>query len=344
MITLSEMPGRITTINGFEYLFFSGYSYLGLGNHDEYKNLVKEGIDKYGVVYPSSRISNTPLDLYSSIEERLATLTHTEKAAVFSSGFLSARTAAEVMCSSMNVYAMEGTHPASSGLPSVKPINKSWAEFLLEREQEQEFEFGIVTDSLDTTPGHVYDFSFLNDTPDRFNITLAIDDSHGIGWMGTEGEGIISRLQLPSHIQLILHFSLSKAYHLNAGAICSSSYWINKIKEHVNFTSSTPMMPALAYAWVNASHIYREQRRVLANNIEYLQKQTASFTFAHNEGTPVFKIELKDIAPYLLQNNIIISSFGYPHPEDDTINRVVVNALHLKSDFEKLIQALKRFN
>lgn len=344
MITLSEMPGRITTINGFEYLFFSGYSYLGLGNHDEYKSLVKEGIDKFGVVYPSSRISNTPLDLYETVEHRLAALTHTEQAAVFSSGFLSARTVAEVMCSNRKVYAKVGTHPASSGLSSVTPITQSWDEFLEEREQEQEFEFGIVADSFDTTPGHIYDFSFLKQTPARFNITLAIDDSHGIGWMGPEGEGIASRLQLPPNIDLILHFSLSKAYHLNAGAVCASSAWIRKIKEHVNFTSSTPMMPALAYAWINASHIYREQRSVLANNIEYLQKQTASFTFAHNEGTPVFKIELKDIAPYLLQNNIIISSFGYPHPEDDTINRVVVNALHLKSDFDKLTQTLKRFN
>ena len=75
-------------------------------------------------------------------------------------------------------------------------------------------------------------------------------------------------------------------------------------------------------------------RKKIQSEIENLQKQTASFTFAHNEGTPVFKIELKDIAPYLLRNNIIISSFGYPHPENDAINRVVVNALHLKSDFE----------
>ncbi len=72
MSTLSQLPGRTAIINNEEYLFFSGYSYLGLGLNKEFTSLVKEGIDKYGVVYPSSRISNTPLDLYTEFEEKLA--------------------------------------------------------------------------------------------------------------------------------------------------------------------------------------------------------------------------------------------------------------------------------
>jgi hypothetical protein len=56
-----------------------------------------------------------------------------------------------------------------------------------------------------------------------------------------------------------------------------------------------------------------------------------------NEGTPVFVAAKKGIAPYLLQNKVIISSFGYPHPESDPVNRIVLNALHTKSDLEKLV-------
>jgi 7-keto-8-aminopelargonate synthetase-like enzyme len=54
-------PGRTALIKGKEYLFFSGYSYLGMQQVPEFAALVKEGIDKYGWLFPSSRISNTRL-------------------------------------------------------------------------------------------------------------------------------------------------------------------------------------------------------------------------------------------------------------------------------------------
>jgi 8-amino-7-oxononanoate synthase len=53
-------------------------------------------------------------------------------------------------------------------------------------------------------------------------------------------------------------------------------------------------------------------------------------------------IQKESIAPYLLKNNVLISSFGYPRPENNAVNRVVVNALHLKSDLEKLVQLIEQ--
>jgi 8-amino-7-oxononanoate synthase len=336
MIQLQQKPGRTTIINGKEYLFFSGYSYLGLGCNNDFLQLINEGLNKYGVVYPSSRISNTPLELYSSFERKLAALTSTDDAAVFSSGFLSARTAVEVVAQQMNVYAQLPVHPASSHHSSIKIIDKPWQQFIDERALAGEYRFALVADSINPTPGRFTDFSFLLQLPSTFQITLIIDDSHGIGWLGNKGEGIVSKLQLPAHVELLLNFSLSKAFHINAGAVCGSAKWIAAVKEHVNFTTSTPPMPALAHAFMMGDDVFKGQRQLLHQNIEYLQNLNATATFAANEGTPVFMVHKQSVAPYLLQNNVIISSFGYPHPLDNPVNRVVVNALHTKSDLEKL--------
>ena len=345
MITLSQIPGRTTMIDGKEYAFFSGYSYLGLGKLPAFTDLVKQGIDQYGVVYPSSRISNTALDLYAKTEEALANYTNTEEAACFSSGFLSARTAVEVVKEEMNVYYLHHTHPASTALDGLKqiPAEQSWADFLTERATANEFEFGLVADSINPTPGRVNDFSFLKTTPATFNITLIIDDSHGIGWLGEKGEGIRSLLQLPYSVELLLNFSLSKAFHINGGAVCGSRKWLSAVRRHVNYATSTPLMPSLAFAWLHAGHLFQQQREILLQNIDYLQKLTTNNTFVANEGTPVFVLAKKGIAPYLLQNNTIISSFSYPHPQSDPVNRVVVNALHLRSDLEKLAQLIEQF-
>lgn len=342
---LTQKPGRTTIINNQEYLFFSGYSYLGLGANEDFLNLIKEGIETYGVVYPSSRISNTPLDIYTRFEAALAQLTVTKTAAVFSSGFLSARTAVEIVAEQMKVYYQYPTHPASAHYNKAIQIEegKSWIDFLGEREAANEFEFGLAADSIHPTPGTITDFSFLNNLPSNFKLTLIVDDSHGIGWMGSKGQGIVSTLQLPGNIDLLLNFSLSKAFHLNAGAICGSAKWIELAKQHVNYTTSTPPMPALAYAWLRASAIFDTQRNLLHQNIQYLQKLLGGVTFATHGGTPVFVVHKKSVAQYLVQNNVIISSFGYPHPDNDPVNRVVLNALHTNSDIEKLAQLIKQY-
>ena len=342
MITLSQLPGRTTVIKNEEYLFFSGYSYLGLGFVKEFTSLVKEGIDKYGVVYPSSRISNTPLDLYTEFEKKLAVLTKTEAAACFSSGFLSARTATEVVSNQMQVYCMHHTHPASSAHTAIKqiPATQSWNDFLQEREQQKEFTFGLISDSINPTPGHINDFTFLKETLPNSTFTLVLVNRHAIAWMGETEEGILSRLVLPSNIELLLNFSLSKAYHINGGAVCGSQKWINEVRQHINYSTSTPMMPSLAHAWLHGEKLFAQQRTALKQNILYLQNLTVNYTFVANEGTPVFVIAKKGIASYLQQNKVIISSFGYPHPESDPVNRIVLNALHTKSDLEKLTRLI----
>ncbi len=69
MIEFKSTPGRTCMIDGKEFLFFSGYSYLGMNHVKKFKDFVKEGIDKYGILFPSSRISNTRLKLYEKFEK-----------------------------------------------------------------------------------------------------------------------------------------------------------------------------------------------------------------------------------------------------------------------------------
>jgi len=69
--SFDETPNRIAIINGKEYLFFSGYNYLGMNSVPEFAALVKEGTGKYGWLFPSSRISNTRLKIFEEAEELL---------------------------------------------------------------------------------------------------------------------------------------------------------------------------------------------------------------------------------------------------------------------------------
>ena len=87
MHEFSSTPGRTAFEKGREYLFFSGYAYLGLQHVPRFTALVKEGIDRYGWLYPSARISNTRLDLFAQCEALLSEITGAEDTVLTSSGF-----------------------------------------------------------------------------------------------------------------------------------------------------------------------------------------------------------------------------------------------------------------
>lgn len=341
-ISLQQKPGNTTIINGDTYLFFSGYSYLGLGDHPEYLAHLHEGIRTYGMVYPSSRISNTPLDLFEAFENSWALRTQQEDAACFSSGYLASRTAAEILAENEHVYALPHTHPSTAGIYHATFLQDdfSWTDFLKHKRDAGEMRFTLLADSIYPTPGLITSFDFLHDTPADFSIRLLIDDAHGIGWMGNDGAGISNLLQLPPHITPHFVFSLSKSYHMNAGVIAGPNDFMQRVRQHVNFSASTPPSPASIYAWLQSQAIFTAQRNRLNENIAYLRKLTQSFDDIHHHGTPIFTIDRKGIAEYLLANKIIISSFSYPLPGNDPVNRVVVNALHTPSNLEQLANTI----
>jgi 7-keto-8-aminopelargonate synthetase-like enzyme len=111
MFNLSNNPGRTAIVNGKEHLFFSGYSYLGMNHVPGFVELVKEGIDKYGFLFPSSRISNTQLDLFNEFEAKLSAITGMEATVCFSSGFLAGRAVAD-MYQGEDYTCAPQTHPA----------------------------------------------------------------------------------------------------------------------------------------------------------------------------------------------------------------------------------------
>src|SRR5215216_6199390 len=109
-LTLNETPGRTAFINGKEYLFFSGYSYLGMQYIPEFVALIKEGIDKYGWLFPSSRISNTQVAIYEECESLLSSITQTENTVLVSSGFMAGKLATALW--RKEVFNLDPSHPA----------------------------------------------------------------------------------------------------------------------------------------------------------------------------------------------------------------------------------------
>src|SRR5690349_9338717 len=174
MLTLHESPGRTAFVNEKEYLFFSGYSYLGMRYVPEFLALVLEGINKYGWLFPSSRVSNTHLALYEECEALLSSITQSEDTVLVSSGFTAGKLATALW--RHEVFNLAPSHPAIQTNNNKTHDNESHV---------------LAIDSVNVLTAGITDFSFVNNNEQKI---LIIDDSHGIGLIGKNGEGICSAL------------------------------------------------------------------------------------------------------------------------------------------------------
>ncbi|TDH28076.1 pyridoxal phosphate-dependent aminotransferase family protein [Segetibacter sp. 3557_3] len=343
---LERAPGRTTLVNGKEYLFFSGYSYLGIGHHPGYLSLVEEGLRKYGLLHPSSRLSNTRLDIYDKFEKQLSWLTGSEETVTFSSGFLAGKAIVDLLAkNTKNCFVAPDTHPAiQNGIP---PLQRHWKKEMVQAINESDEKYFILlADSVSPLKACVQDFSFLSSIKPEKRITCIIDDSHGIGCLGPGGEGISHSLPRLSNVEFILTYSLSKALHINGGAVSCSHATAALLRQSPYFTSTTPIAPPSVYAYLNGQHIYFEQLRKLKENIALfiaLLKDVPGII--NHPALPIFLLKKNLPQPALDSHRLLISSFSYPDPSGTPVNRLVVNALHTETDLRRaawILQELLR--
>ena len=344
MFQLSNSPSRTALINGKEFLFFSGYAYLGVQHDTSFINLVEDGIKKYGWLFPSSRISNTQLSIFDEMEAMLSSSTNTAASVCFASGFASG-TAATCLFKNHPISVCPEAHPAINKLQQAALGFDKWAEKTVNIIHGNSFAKTpvLIADAVNPLTGEVNDFDFLNyiEKPS----IVVIDDSHGIGLLGNNGEGIIGLLPRKESIEYVITYSLSKAFGINGGAIsCTNKNTADAIKALPDFSGSTALSPALAHAFIHAQKIYTEQRIKLKKNISLLKNLLLQNELIINDDRlSIFVLPQQLDEQFFAEKNIIISSFGYPVSTGKKINRAVVNALHTEHDLMQLAEVINLY-
>jgi 8-amino-7-oxononanoate synthase len=344
LMQLDAQPGRTAFMNGKEFLFFSGYAYLGMQQCKPFIELVKQGTEKFGWGFPSSRISNTRLKLFDAFENNLTTITGFKHSVVVSNGYTAGRMAAQLFTHKANFFIAPGTHPAvSEGFPKYQSSYENWKSFVLAAVNElNRYSVPVVVaDSVNPLKGQVNDLSFLQYIERK--CVCIIDDSHGIGMIGKNGTGVSQMLAKNPNIDYIIVYSLSKAFNLNGGAISTNNKaFADQLRLLPSYTGGTSMNPALMFAFNEAPNLYDQQREQLQKNISQfsvLIHNKKSISGSHPE-LPFFIFNKEVDEQQLIKNGILISSFPYPDPAGKKIQRVVINALHTEADLIHLASCI----
>ncbi|MEQ8413814.1 MAG: aminotransferase class I/II-fold pyridoxal phosphate-dependent enzyme [Imperialibacter sp.] len=349
MMRSEEFPGRTLHVNGKEMLYFSGTSYLGLSVDKEYQELIKEGVDKYGVHFSGSRNSNVQYSLFEEAERHIADWLSTGDAVVTSSGFASGQLLIKVL-QDME-WSMEyapGCHPAlwRNSDDATNGDFISWSTMIrVQLEGMLPRRMVLLCNSTDPLFCNPVNFDWLTDISTLHEVLLVVDDSHGIGLTGKNGEGVVSQLRkLPSHVQWVVTSSLGKAPGLAAGFIAGSHNLIKKIRQSPWFVGAAPSAPAFLHALLKGGEIRARQLQKLRKfQLPFGSHSLVKQHFNFQPVLPVFFSKSQPLYTYLLSRNIIISHFPYPKPTSSPISRIILHAALDPADIGNLLEEIKTF-
>jgi 7-keto-8-aminopelargonate synthetase-like enzyme len=322
-------------------LIFSGTNYLGVNQSNIFRKLVERGIDQYGLHYGGSRFSELCPSVFNEAEQLLASITGAEAALIVSSGSKAGILATQLIKNNPTVFAATDVHPALLSSPTKVHFYHSLASTVLDRTAPKG-SLVILSNAIDPLHCKPIDFSYIDKLgPEDL---LIIDDSHGFGVTGKNGGGIYRGLRARTKARLIVSGSLGKGFGVPGGLILADSETINAIQSLPSFGGGAPPPAAYIYALLNGQDYYDQARKQLQLNINRFQTSLDNlsyFNFLSNY--PVFYSKDDELALYLKNKDIQISSFPYPSPESEKITRVVLSSRHSDSEIDLLTDAINAF-
>lgn len=333
------ITGRTVYRTGSEWLYFAGTSYLGIQHHPVFLRHFQQGLEIFGGHYGGSRHANISLTIFEEAEKFLAKWTGLPAALLVSSGTLAGRLVVNSLESRYPSFSAPHTHVALSSR-FCKPIQRWPDDLFTEIQKSIDSTLVIYLNSVDPLAANISSFAWIQDLPPGKKYVVVVDDSHGLGLLGQEGQGIASELPPAHAVEYLVISSLAKAMGVPGGVILGKVNRLAELYQHPLFVGSSPPSPAYLYALLQSESLYKRQRQKLAENMGYLLPPLKTKDYRVNLPLPIIVLPSPEYFQNLQQDQILLSSFAYPNPQDPVITRVVVNAMHTYEDLDRLLEGL----
>lgn len=312
-----------------------------------FEEMVREGILQYGVNYGASRRSNLQLSVYKELEEFFAKEAGAESAVVVSSGFMAGHLTVTTLKAMVDLtWIAPVAHPAILPDGLVSERSKTFSQFTQQCVEASHGLEGktvaILVDTLDVLRPAIHHFGWTRDLSEKNQYYLLLDDSHALGLFGDGVFGSYSQwATLP--VQLVVAGSMGKALSIPAGIILGADDFIQKILSHPKFIGASPPAPGFCQAFLDAQSLYSYQQEKLRENCRYFFSSIAGLEGLNYErNLPIITFDQSGWAAKFREEQLLISSFSYPHPNDPALDRIILSACHEKDDLDKLIQMMQR--
>lgn len=269
-----HVNGVTSTIDGKEYINFSGYNYLGLSGHPLVNKAAQDAISFYGTSASASRVVAGERPVQRALEEALAELYEVEDCVVFVSGHATNVNTIGYLFGSKDLIVHDSL-AHNSILEGIKLSGASRRSFThndfqaldqILTEIRGNFErVLIVIEGLYSMDGDIPDLPKFVEIKQRHKAFLMVDEAHSLGVLGKTGRGIREHFGVVGKDVDIWMGTLSKTLASCGGYIAGERALVEHLKYAApGFVYSVGISPPMAAASLQALNIMlQEPERIL---------------------------------------------------------------------------------
>jgi len=250
-----ERRGTVIEFNGQNLLNLSSNDYLGIGSRqDLFQQFLAESAEQlgnYALTSSSSRLLTGNHPLYDQLEEKLASLYQRDAGLVFNSGYhantgilpaLSTRHDLILSDKLNHASIIDGSRIADATFKRYRHLDYDHLESQLQQAKDKYQQIFIISESIFSMDGDLADLERLCDLKDHYQAILIVDEAHGAGTFGAEGQGLCETQKVMDRIDIIIG-TFGKAL-ASAGAYAvmdklMRDYLINTMRTII-FTTALP--------------------------------------------------------------------------------------------------------
>lgn len=340
-------------------LDFAGNDYLGLADDPRLAEAMAQAARRHGAGGRASHLVSGHLAVHEALECRLAELTGRPRALLFSTGYMANLGTLQALCDGETRVFQDRLNHASlldgatlAGAPSRRFHHGDLADLarLLERAPAEAPKL-VVSDGVFSMDGDVADIAGLSALARHHRAWLMIDDAHGLGVLGEQGDGCVGRAHGVEDVPILVG-TLGKALGSGGAFVAGSQALIDHLIQFARpYVYTTAQPPGVAAATLAALEILAEEperRARLTRLIARFRAEAAGLGLplaqSHTPIQPLVLGENRRVmawAERLTRRGLLVGAIRAPTvPRGQARLRITLSAAHTDSDLEALLEGL----
>lgn len=356
-------------IEGRKVLMFASNNYLGLSTRPEVIEAARQALRTHGIGPGGSRFLCGNIDLLNELEQETAKLVGMEDVITFPAGYMAntaifkaildpligssphRKGAAAIFSDEYN----HGTIVEGCRISYAKKISfchNDMADLQEKLSSSSANPKMVVTEGVFTPEGEFGQTKEVATIAKEHRAILMIDDAHGIGVIGKQGEGTVAHFGLCEDVDIIMG-SYDKALGGMGGFLAGKKEVIEYLRVVARpYIFSSALSGVLAGGLIEAIRICRKEpelRDRLFQNALYVREELvrAGFSILGTPDIPVVCLLIGDETRAVRFSNTLFSraiycpSFRWPAvPKGKSRLRITLMATHKKEHLEQLLKTL----
>lgn len=336
----------------------AGNDYLGLARHPEVVAAAQAALAGYGLGATASRLVRGSTEVHAALEAELAGWLGTERALVYSSGYLANLGAVRALAGPHDLLVSDAYNHASlvdgcrasraqvvvTPHADVSAVDAALAAEAAGRQAV------VVTESVFSVDGDLAPLADLHAVMRRHGAILLVDDAHALGLLGPAGAGGAAAAGIAGAPDVVVTATLSKSLGAAGGVVAGPAALIRHLVDTGRtFIYDTALPPAVAAGALAALRLCRDSRELRAELHDRVASAVARLSAAGLEVTAPAAGVLSVPAPgpeaamawaaACHDRGVAVGCFRPPSTPDTTSRlRLTINAGIPREDFAKALE------